>query len=860
METKTVKKKKTVKKTNTQKKATPSKRKTSKAKNLKRKKGFTLIELIAVVVLLAIVSTMAILSVSSISSSVKTRQKENLLNSIKVQAKKYVEQTGVKKVNVDTLIKEGYVTTEETSPSSSQILTDPTDSSVSLNCYYYDSSSDEMKAESPVSGNNVCNQAIFSDSTLVIKYCDKNKSACSADSNFSVVPSTWLGSNNIVLKAFVASGSNVNQTFVNNNAIWTTIDAPDVYSQSATITINKTYASSTYQVRVTSDGIDYVTNQLIKIDTTKPIAYNIRPSISNPDTWTNQSQYVYGDFEDTGSGLAAYAISTATTASGVAAGEWKAISGSPLSFNLKTNSTNNAISSSGTYCVYVKDAAGNVSDCAAGQKIEVKNIDTVPPECYYENESTTWAKSRTIKWGCKDTGSGCADTTLQSKTYTETIKDDVIAEYTIKDKAGNTAKCGKTIHVYVDTTPPSVTFKISSTNVDYNSYLATYKITGKDSHSGVDSVCFSASNDVSKCKWEQNNNSDVGVTFGNTEGTGTKYTRYAFVKDKAGNVSQVKSATYTLYEYCTNVKTNANADWSACSKKCGTGKQTRAQVDAFFTTVKCEPAQRDCNTMSCCSSTKKDTSDCTSWTWSPCTRECDGGTQYQYRTCSMISTYDGSYCGESTMEKRNEGTVCNTQSCCDEGEWEYDYCSDDGWEIESRYNGCKKKWEHRETNYKCKSEETCTQGRCPSNTINADYRDMEYDVECYYYYGGVKKTSSSYTEYCDYGWRYMACESVYVGRCYGNSSYSTCDHNYNRSLGTDEGYKGSYKTGQIAICNAEKISGDRYLCGIGWVDHIYCTSSSNEDTCLYHIADYGVSETDTTKRGNFKTASSACGS
>ena len=880
MESKTVKKKNNEKKTVTNKnkitnnkttleKKTPKRKASdkvlnnqkSKKINLKRKKGFTLIELIAVVVLLAIVSTMSVLSISSVGSTVKTKQKTNLLSSMQVQAKKYVEQTGIKKVYVDTLIKEGYVTSDKTD-AGNEVIVDPENQNQTLNCYYYDfttSEEGELKEASPVDG--VCPSDIYSDAILTIKYCTSN---CSNASNYKAFSDNlWIGSKTVYLKAFLSSNINVGgytikQTDIDNNAIWTTPDAPDIYTNGNPYIVTKDYLSTTYQVRVPINGKDYVASQFVMMDATEPVVYNVRTKINVDDgTWINQNQYIYADFEDEGSGLAAFAISTSSkTAPSASSSEWKTILGNPKNFNLNNDTDNNVITTSGVYYVYVKDVAGNIS--SAGQEIVVKNIDAKGPECYYAGESTEWAKSRIIKWGCKDADSGCEDTEIKSKKYTTSVKTDTIEEFVIKDKAGNSTTCkAKTVNVYVDADAPSVSvFNIKSTNGNYNSKDAKYKITGKDNHSGIDKVCFTSENSAANCTWEDNNGKDVSVTFGNQEGSGTKYTRYAFVRDKVGNISEAKSLDYTLYKYCTKLKYDANSNWSECTKKCGGGTQTRAQVDYYFNSKGCVAASQSCNNTDCCSSKEK-TDNCTPWSWSYCTRECDGGTQYQYRTCSMRSKIDGSYCGESAEEKKNEGTKCNTQKCCTVGEYEDYECTSNGYMKQRRWNGCEEEYEYRTTSKGCYYEVECYNKKCPSNTENQPVSNMYYETGCIYKYEG-RKIDDTDSGYCDYGWRYMACQSVYVGRCYGE--YSTCDHNYNSSLGTDEGYKSDYKTSQISYCYAEKISGDRYLCNIGWVDHIYCASSSNEDKCFYHQAVYGVSSTDTTKRGNFKTASSACGS
>ena len=54
---------------------------------------------------------------------------------------------------------------------------------------------------------------------------------------------------------------------------------------------------------------------------------------------------------------------------------------------------------------------------------------------------------------------------------------------------------------------------------------------------------------------------------------------------------------------------------------------------------------------------------CNDWQWSTCTKKCDTGTQYEYRTCEAESKYrDGKMCPYRVTQ--NEGTLCNEQACC----------------------------------------------------------------------------------------------------------------------------------------------------------------------------------------------------
>lgn len=96
----------------------------------------------------------------------------------------------------------------------------------------------------------------------------------------------------------------------------------------------------------------------------------------------------------------------------------------------------------------VTDASGNV--CT---KAEIINLDKTKPECRYDGESNSWtSENHSISLYCQDNLSGCTnENSIISKNYTETINmDDHFGTYEIKDKAGNTNICDRSVSVKVD--------------------------------------------------------------------------------------------------------------------------------------------------------------------------------------------------------------------------------------------------------------------------------------------------------------------------------------------------------------------------------------------------------------------------
>jgi Spondin-like TSP1 domain len=117
-------------------------------------------------------------------------------------------------------------------------------------------------------------------------------------------------------------------------------------------------------------------------------------------------------------------------------------------------------------------------------------------------------------------------------------------------------------------------------------------------------------------------------------------------------------------------------DWSTCSQPCGPGIQTRArsvEVDALHGGATC-PApmaeSRPCNERSCAVDCKV-----SAWSaWSACSKACGGGTQTRSRTVETDTAHGGDACPELT-----ESRACNSNPCpvdCKVGAWsEWSACS-----------------------------------------------------------------------------------------------------------------------------------------------------------------------------------------
>ena len=173
------------------------------------------------------------------------------------------------------------------------------------------------------------------------------------------------------------------------------------------------------------------------------------------------------------------------------------------------------------------------------------------------------------------------------------------------DKAGNQGDESSYI-LKIDVTKPTVTeFKVTSSESGFNAIKININISGSDALSGVGNICFLVDkNDYKKCDWKTPTNNSYSDTYTFDESdyvSGTTHTIYAFVRDKAGNVTS-QSKTYTVYKYCSEKTFIKYGSWGKCSASCGGGKQTRTVFynDKYITSHACNiTGSQKCNTQSC---------------------------------------------------------------------------------------------------------------------------------------------------------------------------------------------------------------------------------------------------------------------
>ena len=193
------------------------------------------------------------------------------------------------------------------------------------------------------------------------------------------------------------------------------------------------------------------------------------------------------------------------------------------------------------------------------------------------------------------------------------IKDNIFTDsyYAIvEDTSTGKIQCTFDGSIKIDKIKPEITnFAVESNKISSDLKTATVTINATDIGSvasGVDKVCVTTSNNSNTCDWYDisgenyiNNNYTVPINDENT----TEIILYAFVKDKAGNVSDSSSVTYKIYEYCTETVLKTSTSWSACSVSCGKGTHSKTEyyVDKYYPDVSCGDSKvvEDCNGNTC---------------------------------------------------------------------------------------------------------------------------------------------------------------------------------------------------------------------------------------------------------------------
>lgn len=305
-------------------------------------------------------------------------------------------------------------------------------------------------------------------------------------------------------------------------------------------------------------------------DTNKPVC-----SISDSGTKGNSGWYVGNvtlklTTSDNESGVASYGMNT---------------SNSEI-YNSTNQMTLNYDSESMTYYGFVKDRAGNVGTCSKTIK-----RDATAPSCTVNTSGTlgnnSWYTSNiSVSLTRNDSTSGISQyglTTSSSATYNSTTSTSRTTDTSgityygyVKDAAGNTGNCSKTVKR--DATKPTVNCNLtlangsSYTQGTWSRTSLTRKITASDSTSGVNQIQNNANG-----SWAKENNA-ASWTLG--EG----YHQYSFRSiDNAGNVSNTCSI-------------NGKVDWTPPDiPYCSNFHRTSDAVGTQYYSSNCDGTKQVCN-------------------------------------------------------------------------------------------------------------------------------------------------------------------------------------------------------------------------------------------------------------------------
>ena len=237
----------------------------------------------------------------------------------------------------------------------------------------------------------------------------------------------------------------------------------------------------------------------VYIDKVSPVC----KSFGDSTTWTNVDRIIKSDCDDEHSGcnqdyVVEHLFSTTTKTANIS-----------------------------EYTIY--DNAGNSKYCYS--RTANVYVDKDKPSCTNSGDNTSWTSvDRTIYWGCSDIGSGCnADYSGSSKKFDYTVRTAKIAEYIIKDKAGNETTCEeRDADVFVDKTKPSCTDSGDSTTWT----------------SGDRTIYWGCSDDDSGCSTSLYYK---GGSKPFTTSTKTSLISSYTIKDNAGNQTQCDARTANVY-------------------------------------------------------------------------------------------------------------------------------------------------------------------------------------------------------------------------------------------------------------------------------------------------------------------------
>ena len=323
--------------------------------------------------------------------------------------------------------------------------------------------------------------------------------------DFIVDPSgsSWVKQRNVTI-VYPKVDGNYEASHKIDNGNWTRDTSADKGGR-VQITFKKI---SKLEARLKGDNIISSKIDIINVDSEIPKITKLTMG-----SWENGNNKIQITAVDNISGLTGLYISKENNRPSETASGWISISS-----NAKESKTFTQSLDLGTYYVWVKDKAGNIS--ADGSKLEVK--DTTKPTCTI-NDSGSDKESGVSSYGMNTASSVPYNGTVQMSLTYDTKSQTYYG--IVKDRAGNVGTCSKTVKR--DTAPPTCTV-VPSGQMGNNGWYTgnvTLTLNETDATSGVASRGISTSSSVNY------NGSKTATRTADTTGL----TYYGFVKDAAGN-------------------------------------------------------------------------------------------------------------------------------------------------------------------------------------------------------------------------------------------------------------------------------------------------------------------------------------